>query len=126
VLSATTTTPRAEIWAPQTVNILRIQDTRVSGVKRATAVEYCLALPGAYLDSPWGEDHNVVKVGGKIFAFLGGEDGFSITLKNTEDVVDQWRQEYPGSHWKGAVPLENAVERDPDDRSRGAGRRGDP
>jgi predicted DNA-binding protein (MmcQ/YjbR family) len=95
VLSATTTTPRAEIWAPQTVNILRIQDTRVSGVKRATAVEYCLALPGAYLDSPWGEDHNVVKVGGKIFAFLGGEDGFSITLKNTEDVVDQWRQEYP-------------------------------
>jgi predicted DNA-binding protein (MmcQ/YjbR family) len=41
------------------------------------------------------EDHNVVKVGGKIFAFLGGEDGFSITLKNTEDVVDQWRHEYP-------------------------------
>ena len=64
-------------------------------MKRATAVEHCLALPGTYLDSPWGDDHNVVKVGGKIFAFLGGEDGFSITLKNTEDVVDQWRQEYP-------------------------------
>jgi predicted DNA-binding protein (MmcQ/YjbR family) len=64
-------------------------------VKRATAVDYCLALPGAYLDSPWGEDHNVVKVGGKIFAFLGGDDGFAITLKNTEDIVDQWRNEYP-------------------------------
>jgi predicted DNA-binding protein (MmcQ/YjbR family) len=64
-------------------------------VKRATAVEYCLSLPGAYLDNPWGEDHSVVKVGGRIFAFLGGEKGFSITLKNTEDVVDQWRHEYP-------------------------------
>ena len=55
-------------------------------MKRATAVEYCLSLPGAYLDNPWGEDHSVVK---------GGEDGFSITLKNSEDVVDQWRHEYP-------------------------------
>ena len=64
-------------------------------MKRTAAVEHCLALAGAYLDNPWGEDHSVVKVGGKIFAFLGGEKEFSITLKNTEDVVDQWRHEYP-------------------------------
>jgi predicted DNA-binding protein (MmcQ/YjbR family) len=32
---------------------------------------HCLARPGAWLDQPWEGDH-VVKVGPKIFAFLGG------------------------------------------------------
>ena len=65
-------------------------------MKRAAVVDYCLSLPGAYLDNPWGEQDSVVKVGGKIFAFLGASKGpFSITLKNTEDVIDQWRSQYP-------------------------------
>ena len=34
-------------------------------------VAYCLAKPGAVADEPW-EGDLVAKVGGKIFAFLGG------------------------------------------------------
>ena len=34
---------------------------------------YCLAKPGAWLDEPW-EGDEVVKVGTKIFAFLGSPD----------------------------------------------------
>ena len=36
---------------------------------RDEALAYCLAKPGAWLDSPWDESF-VVKVGPKIFAFL--------------------------------------------------------
>jgi predicted DNA-binding protein (MmcQ/YjbR family) len=31
-----------------------------------------LALPGATVDFPWGGDHPVYKVGGKMFAAMGG------------------------------------------------------
>lgn len=41
---------------------------------------YCLAKPGAWLDSPWDESF-VVKVGPKILAFLGAADGESVGLK---------------------------------------------
>ncbi|MGI8880838.1 MAG: MmcQ/YjbR family DNA-binding protein, partial [Jatrophihabitans sp.] len=65
-------------------------------MKRAAAITHCLSLPGAYLDNPWGPEDSVVKVGGKIFAFVGGEKGpFAITLKNTADVIDEWRSRYP-------------------------------
>lgn len=65
-------------------------------MKRADAVTHCLSLPGAYLDNPWGPEDSVVKVGGKIFAFVGGEKGlFVITLKHTADVIDEWRSRYP-------------------------------
>jgi predicted DNA-binding protein (MmcQ/YjbR family) len=40
---------------------------------RKKVLEYALELPEAYLDHPWGED--VAKVGKKVFAFLGTEDG---------------------------------------------------
>jgi hypothetical protein len=50
---------------------------------------YCLAKPGAWPDNPWGEDHNVIKVGegaaGKIFAFLGS-DGVGIKGGPTREV----------------------------------------
>ena len=40
---------------------------------RAKVLAYALRLPEAYLDHPWGED--VVKVHGKVFAFMGTADG---------------------------------------------------
>ena len=39
--------------------------------------ELCLALTGATLDHPWGEDHDAYKVGGKMFAIVGGMGGVS-------------------------------------------------
>lgn len=54
---------------------------------------YCLAKPGAWLDQPWEGDH-VVKVGAKIFAFLGAE---SVGLKcaASRDEADEWLERYP-------------------------------
>lgn len=37
----------------------------------------CLALPGAVLDHPWGDDHDAYKVGGKMFALVGAMGGLS-------------------------------------------------
>ncbi|MBV8370352.1 MAG: MmcQ/YjbR family DNA-binding protein [Candidatus Eremiobacteraeota bacterium] len=45
----------------------------------AKLLAHALTFPGAWQDDPWGD--NVVKVGKKIFAFIG-ED--SLTLKLTE------------------------------------------
>lgn len=41
---------------------------------------YGLGFPEAVEDFPW-EEHPVLKVRGKIFAFLGEEDGFGLTVK---------------------------------------------
>jgi predicted DNA-binding protein (MmcQ/YjbR family) len=59
--------------------------------------EYCLAKPGAWPDEPW-EGDVVVKVGGKIFAFLGAEPVSSVGLKcgATREVADEWLHRYPG------------------------------
>jgi predicted DNA-binding protein (MmcQ/YjbR family) len=66
-------------------------------MKRDDLVAHCLAKPGAYLDSPWGEEDTVVKVGGKIFCFLGGTDGPpGICVKNTREAVQEWRDRFPG------------------------------
>jgi predicted DNA-binding protein (MmcQ/YjbR family) len=40
--------------------------------------EFALALPGAYEEFPWGE--RVVKVGKKVFVFLGKAEGLSEDL----------------------------------------------
>jgi predicted DNA-binding protein (MmcQ/YjbR family) len=49
---------------------------------KAALREYALGLPGAHEDFPWGE--RVVKVGKKVFVFLGTDDGpeigFSVKL----------------------------------------------
>ena len=59
--------------------------------------EYCLAKPGAWPDEPW-EGDVVVKVGSKIFAFLGAEPVSSVGLKcgATREVADEWLHRYPG------------------------------
>jgi predicted DNA-binding protein (MmcQ/YjbR family) len=61
-----------------------------------TLLAYCLAKPGAWQDEPW-EGDIVVKVGTKIFAFLGSADGGSIGLKcaATREVADEWLVRYP-------------------------------
>jgi predicted DNA-binding protein (MmcQ/YjbR family) len=61
------------------------------------ALRYCLGKPGAYLDHPWSEEHTVVKVGGKIFAFLGSPtEPLVLTVKNTPERVVEWRARFPG------------------------------
>ena len=42
----------------------------------------CLALPGATLDHPFGDDHDAYKVGGKMFAIVGGMGGLSFKVSD--------------------------------------------
>jgi predicted DNA-binding protein (MmcQ/YjbR family) len=64
---------------------------------RQELLAYCLAKPGAWQDEPW-EDDVVVKVGSKIFAFLGSEPGPAVGLKcgATREAADEWLLRYPG------------------------------
>ncbi|HEV2243436.1 MAG TPA: MmcQ/YjbR family DNA-binding protein [Streptosporangiaceae bacterium] len=57
---------------------------------------YCLGKPGAWQDEPW-EGDVVVKVGAKIFAFLGSEEASAVGLKcgPTREVADEWLARYP-------------------------------
>jgi len=59
-------------------------------------LSYCLAKPGAWPDQPW-EDGVVVKVGSKIFAFLGVESTGSVGVKcgATREIADEWLARYP-------------------------------
>jgi predicted DNA-binding protein (MmcQ/YjbR family) len=63
----------------------------------AALQEHCLALPGAWPDNPWGQEHPVIKVGerGKIFAFLGA-DGVGVKAGADRDLADEWLDRYPG------------------------------
>ena len=64
---------------------------------RQELLAYCLAKPGAWPDEPW-EDDVVVKVGSKIFAFLGSAPATTVGLKcgPTREVADEWLLRYPG------------------------------
>jgi predicted DNA-binding protein (MmcQ/YjbR family) len=85
---------------------------------------HCLAKPGAWQDEPW-EGDVVVKVGAKIFAFLG--DGTSVGVKcgATREAADEWLARFPAdaavmpyigrSGWNsltigGAIPDEDVLE----------------
>jgi len=89
-------------------------------------LEHCLAKPGAWQDEPW-EGDVVVKVGPKIFAFMGAEPAGMIGLKcgPTREVADEWLLRYPQdasvmayigrSGWNslrigGAIPGEELLE----------------
>ncbi|BCB74152.1 MmcQ/YjbR family DNA-binding protein [Phytohabitans flavus] len=56
---------------------------------------YCLAKPGAWQDEPW-EGDVVVKVGSKIFAFLGsGGPGVGVKCGPNREMADEWLARYP-------------------------------
>ncbi len=57
---------------------------------------YCLAKPGAWQDEPW-EGDIVVKVGSKIFAFLGSDSRPAVGVKcgRTREAADEWLLRYP-------------------------------
>lgn len=57
---------------------------------------YCLAKSGAWQDEPWESDV-VVKVGPKIFAFLGSESSSTVGVKcgASRDAADEWLLRYP-------------------------------
>ena len=63
---------------------------------RAELLAYCLAKPGAWPDEQW-EDDVVVKVGSKIFAFLGSDSASTVGLKcgPSRDAADEWLARYP-------------------------------
>ncbi|WP_433507974.1 MmcQ/YjbR family DNA-binding protein [Pseudonocardia halophobica] len=54
---------------------------------------YALGKPGAVADEPW-EGDLVAKVGGKIFAFLGGE-GVGLKCGRDADEAAELRDRYP-------------------------------
>ena len=60
-------------------------------------LSYCLAKPGAWQDEPW-EGDVVVKVGSKIFAFLGSSQATAVGLKcgPSRELADEWLLRYPG------------------------------
>jgi predicted DNA-binding protein (MmcQ/YjbR family) len=62
----------------------------------AELLAYCLAKPGAWQDEPW-EGDTVVKVGSKVFAFLGTPQNVAIGLKcgATREIADEWLHRYP-------------------------------
>ena len=64
-------------------------------MRHADLVAYCLAKPGAAPDTPWEEDL-VAKVGGKIFAFLGGA-GVGLKCGRDADEAAELRQRFPDS-----------------------------
>lgn len=92
----------------------------------AQVLQHCLDKPGAWRDEPW-EGDVVVKVGPKIFAFLGspGSSGVGVKCGQTRDEADEWLRRYPGdarsspyigrSGWNtlatdGAIPEEEILE----------------
>jgi predicted DNA-binding protein (MmcQ/YjbR family) len=62
----------------------------------AELMSYCLGKPGAWPDEPW-EDDVVVKVGARIFAFLGPASRNSVGVKcgPSREVADEWLVRYP-------------------------------
>ncbi|GLW28001.1 MmcQ/YjbR family DNA-binding protein [Actinoplanes regularis] len=82
-------------------------------------LQYCLAKPGAWQDEPWEGD--VVKVGPKIFAFLGTGEAVGVKCGKGRDAADEWLARYPqdatasayiGRHGWNTLRLRGAI---PDD-----------
>jgi len=70
---------------------LRRQD---GGVTPEELLSHCLAKAGAWQDEPW-EGDLVVKVGPKIFAFLGSGTSVGVKCGRSRDEADEWLARYP-------------------------------
>lgn len=57
-------------------------------------LNHCLGKPGAWQDEPW-EGDVVVKVGPKIFAFLGSGTSVGLKCGASRDEADEWLARYP-------------------------------
>ena len=60
---------------------------------RAGGGKVCLALPATTLDHPFGDDHDVYKVCGRMFALVGGMGGLSFKVSDIAFEVlteDEW------------------------------------
>jgi predicted DNA-binding protein (MmcQ/YjbR family) len=88
-------------------------------VRHADLVAYCLAKPGAVPDTPWEEDL-VAKVGGKIFAFLGG-GGVGLKCGRDADDAAELRLRFPdtatvmpyiGRYGWNSIALDGTIEDD--------------
>jgi predicted DNA-binding protein (MmcQ/YjbR family) len=86
-------------------------------VRHADVVAYCLAKPGAVPDTPWEEDL-VAKVGGKIFAFLGG-GGIGLKCGRDADEAAELRVRFPetatvmpyiGRYGWNSIALDGAID----------------
>ena len=65
--------------------------------------QWCLAYPGAVEDFPFGPEHSVFKVAGKMFAISAlGRTPLQISVKCEPDLAVQFRESYeaiaPGWH----------------------------
>ena len=88
-------------------------------MEHADLVAYCLSKPGAVPDEPWDGDV-VAKVGGKIFAFLGG-DGLGVKCGRDADEAAELRMRFPesvtvmayiGRHGWNAITLDGRIDDD--------------
>jgi predicted DNA-binding protein (MmcQ/YjbR family) len=88
-----------------------------TGALRAHLSDVASALPGAHLDFPWGE--RVVKVGPKIFVFLGSDDpaagsaGIGLKLRESHDEAMATPGARPSGYGLGkagwvSIPLDRA------------------
>ena len=94
-------------------------------MRRDDVLRHCLSKPGAWQDEPW-EGDVVVKVGAKIFAFLGSsESAVGLKCGRTRDEADEWLTRFPAdaevmpyigrSGWNtlrvgGAIPDEEVLD----------------
>ena len=88
-------------------------------------MEWCRSRPGATEESPFGPEHAVYKVGGKIFAICDREGDPSVSLKCDPRFAEYLRDRYVGAvvpgyhlnkrHWNtvsldGRVPADEVLE----------------
>jgi len=84
-------------------------------LRRDALVAHALAQPGAWLDEPWGEGDQVIKVGSRIFLFAGAEtkDPQAVSMRCQPDDVEVWRARYPRSigraPYMGAKPWNQVI-----------------